>query len=166
MWDADPARVAEYIEKRRYTLDGVTYPNMGVSQIAQGFCEVDVLLDDNGAQFECMMVAGHVAFAVSSSSCLSSSSLSAVPPVEEDAEDAPRPGPPRRRGAAGATESARKGGKYDTLSPAPQWFMFVKGQRVSAMELPPAPSYPYQTYTRKEEKRTCWDTVTGGCVLT
>ena len=80
-------------------LDGVSYPALSPSQIAQGFCEVDVLLDDNGAQLECMMVAGHVAFAVSSLSSLSSSSLPAVPPAEEEAEETPRPGPPRRRGA-------------------------------------------------------------------
>ncbi|RDX44374.1 hypothetical protein OH76DRAFT_1096705 [Lentinus brumalis] len=52
---------------RRYLLDGVSYPPLSVSQIAEGFCEVDVLLDDNGVEYECMMVAGHVAMSMSSS---------------------------------------------------------------------------------------------------
>ena len=45
-------------------LDGVLYGNVGIDNIAPGFCEVDVKLDDNGEEFECMMVSGHCAMAV------------------------------------------------------------------------------------------------------
>ncbi len=72
-----------------YTLDGVPYFTIAIGSIPAGYCEVDVTLDDNGKVFDCMMVAGHVASAWSSS---------------------PNAGP----------------GAFDTISPAPQWFMFVK----------------------------------------
>ncbi|KDQ19405.1 hypothetical protein BOTBODRAFT_153311 [Botryobasidium botryosum FD-172 SS1] len=42
-------------------LDGVTYATIGLHQIPPGFCEVDVILDDNDEEFKCIMVAGHVA---------------------------------------------------------------------------------------------------------
>ena len=33
-----------------------------VTEIPPGYCEVDVTVDDNGIELDCMMVAGHVAF--------------------------------------------------------------------------------------------------------
>ncbi|OJT14294.1 hypothetical protein TRAPUB_9154 [Trametes pubescens] len=72
-----------------YTLDGVPYFTIAIGSIPAGYCEVDVTLDDNGKVFDCMMVAGHVASAWSSS---------------------PNAGPDA----------------FDTISPAPQRFMFVK----------------------------------------
>ncbi|EJF55565.1 hypothetical protein DICSQDRAFT_164213 [Dichomitus squalens LYAD-421 SS1] len=72
--------------ERRYVLDGISYPALSQTQMAEGFCEVDVLLDDNGQRFDCVMVAGHVAIAVS-----------------------------------GSAESQR-----DTLSPSPEWFIYIK----------------------------------------
>ncbi|TBU36770.1 hypothetical protein BD309DRAFT_1005204 [Dichomitus squalens] len=76
--------------ERRYVLDGISYPALSQTQMAEGFCEVEVLLDDNGQRFDCVMVAGHVAIAVS-----------------------------------GSAESRR-----DTLSPSPEWFIYIKNDRI------------------------------------
>jgi len=65
--------------------EGLRYPVIDTSNIPQGFCEVDVKLDDNGQEFDCMMVAGHVGYVASGTSAL------------------------------------------DTLQPAAEWFIFVKG---------------------------------------
>ena len=43
-------------------LDGVRYPAIDVADIPNGFCQVDIKLDDNGQEFRCMIVAGHVAY--------------------------------------------------------------------------------------------------------
>ncbi|PIL33398.1 hypothetical protein GSI_04019 [Ganoderma sinense ZZ0214-1] len=45
-----------------YTLDGVRFFDMPVSSIPPGYCEVDVIVDDDGHRLKCKMVAGHVAF--------------------------------------------------------------------------------------------------------
>ncbi|RPD58466.1 hypothetical protein L227DRAFT_505146 [Lentinus tigrinus ALCF2SS1-6] len=60
---------------KRYLLDGISYPALSASQIPHSYCEVDVLLDDNGTQFECMMVAGLVGFSMSSSGTGQSKSI-------------------------------------------------------------------------------------------
>ncbi|KAI0655733.1 hypothetical protein C8Q70DRAFT_923083 [Cubamyces menziesii] len=74
-------------KKLKYTLDGISFPAIDFSQIPTGCCTVDVLLDDNGKELDCSMVAGHV--------------------------------------AAEASASVM-GGEFDTLSPAPQWFLVAK----------------------------------------
>jgi len=45
-------------------LDNVSYPVIDSVDIPVGFGEVDVILDDNGVTFPCMMVSGHLAFSV------------------------------------------------------------------------------------------------------
>jgi hypothetical protein len=65
--------------------EGLRYPVIDTYNIPQGFCEVDVKLDDNGQKFDCVMVAGHVGYVASGKNAL------------------------------------------DTLQPAAEWFMFVKG---------------------------------------
>jgi hypothetical protein len=59
----NPVRVpSEYPEGSRLFVDGVLYPVLDFhNHIAVGFCDIDVKLEDNGEQFDCMMVAGHVA---------------------------------------------------------------------------------------------------------
>ena len=42
-------------------LDGVDYPIIDSQDVPTGFCEVDVKVDDNGRELECMMVSGHLA---------------------------------------------------------------------------------------------------------
>ncbi|EIW55111.1 uncharacterized protein TRAVEDRAFT_51237 [Trametes versicolor FP-101664 SS1] len=44
-----------------YTLDGVPYFTVDIESIPAGCCEVDVMVDDNGQQIPCTMIAGHVA---------------------------------------------------------------------------------------------------------
>ncbi|OBZ67751.1 hypothetical protein A0H81_12497 [Grifola frondosa] len=85
-----PIRLTD-IGRPSLLLNGVTYPPMSMSAIAEGYCEVDVDLEDNGERFDCKMVAGHLAMATS--------------------------------------RSVTGGKKEDTVSPSPQWFMFVKGKR-------------------------------------
>ncbi|KIM34764.1 hypothetical protein M413DRAFT_450071 [Hebeloma cylindrosporum] len=43
------------------SLDGTDYPIIDSHDVPTGFCEVDVKLNDNGEEFECIMVSGHVA---------------------------------------------------------------------------------------------------------
>ncbi|KAJ8481919.1 hypothetical protein ONZ51_g5702 [Trametes cubensis] len=71
----------------KYTLDGVSYFTLPFERIPDGYGEVDVMIDDDGKEIPCMMVAGNLAFSV--------------------------------------TEST-PGGKLDTVSPSPQWYMLQK----------------------------------------
>lgn len=41
-------------------LEGMRYPVIDTQDIPSGICQVDILLDDNGENLACMMVAGHV----------------------------------------------------------------------------------------------------------
>jgi len=43
-------------------LDGVPFATIQIGDVPAGLAEVDVSLDDNGKKFDCMMVAGHVAY--------------------------------------------------------------------------------------------------------
>lgn len=43
-------------------LDGLRYPVIDAADIPDGFCQVDIKLDDNGQELKCMIVAGHVAY--------------------------------------------------------------------------------------------------------
>ena len=45
-------------------LDKVSYPVIDSDDVPEGFCEVDVKLDDNGEILPCMMVSGHLAYSV------------------------------------------------------------------------------------------------------
>ncbi len=41
-------------------LDNMPYHFIDTNDIPPGYAEVDVLLDDNGVKFDCMLTAGHV----------------------------------------------------------------------------------------------------------
>jgi len=45
-------------------LDGISYSMINLNYVPVAFCEVDVKLNDNGVEFECMMVSGHVGSSV------------------------------------------------------------------------------------------------------
>ncbi|KZT00873.1 uncharacterized protein LAESUDRAFT_708199 [Laetiporus sulphureus 93-53] len=76
-------------DSRALVLDGVPYPQMSVLFIPEGYCAVNVALSENDLDLDCVMIAGHVATAV----------------------------------------SAEMGGnELNTVSPAPQWFIYVKGE--------------------------------------
>jgi len=47
-------------------VDGVRYPIVDLDSVPNGFCDVEVEMNDNGNEFECMMVSGHVGMAISS----------------------------------------------------------------------------------------------------
>lgn len=46
-------------------LDNARYPSIETAMIPNGFCEVDVVVDEFGAEYNCVMVAGHVGFTIS-----------------------------------------------------------------------------------------------------
>ncbi len=78
---ASPISEEERLESERYYVsDGlgfsfsappalffgdVRYPVVEFSKIPNGYCEVDVRIDEFGTEYECVMVAGHVGFVVS-----------------------------------------------------------------------------------------------------
>ncbi|TBU42171.1 hypothetical protein BD309DRAFT_1010448 [Dichomitus squalens] len=88
MTSAAPSRAFRGNSDSDYVLDGVEYFTLDMDDVAEGYCEVDVLLDDNGEEIKCEMLSGHVAMTIS--------------------------------------EGQEGSGSYDTLSPAPQWFLYVK----------------------------------------
>ncbi len=55
------------IAARDLVLDGTPYHHVVTAQVPVGFTSVDVKLNDNGASFDCAMVAGMVGMQVSSS---------------------------------------------------------------------------------------------------
>ena len=42
------------------TLDGIIYHTIDTDEIPAGVAEVDMKLDDNGQEFDCVLTAGHV----------------------------------------------------------------------------------------------------------
>lgn len=78
---ASPISEEERLESERYYVsDGLgfsfsappalffgdlRFPVVELSKIPNGYCEVDVRIDEFGTEYECMMVAGHVGFVVS-----------------------------------------------------------------------------------------------------
>lgn len=61
-----------------YTLDGIPFFMVPITDVPPGYCEVDVIVNDNGVELDCMMVAGHVAF--SGSSAAGSKAIDTVSP--------------------------------------------------------------------------------------
>ena len=45
-------------------LDNAYYPIIDSGDVPDGFCEVDIKLDDNGEKLPCMIVSGHLALSV------------------------------------------------------------------------------------------------------
>jgi len=45
-------------------LGDLRYPVVALSKVPSGVCEVDVLVNDNGTEYDCKMVAGHIGFTV------------------------------------------------------------------------------------------------------
>ena len=93
----------------QYSLDGVPYPTVSMRDIPAGYAGVDVSIDD-GTVIQCKMVAGHVAAAASVSPTPSlsfSSTPSSLQPQLEPAREGP----------------------CNTLSPAPQWFLYAKAEK-------------------------------------
>ncbi|KAI0356038.1 hypothetical protein OH77DRAFT_1520601 [Trametes cingulata] len=60
-------KINHTIGSAAYTLDGIRYPTIDIRDVPAGYCEVDVIVDDNGIVYDCMMVAGHVAVAATAS---------------------------------------------------------------------------------------------------
>ena len=102
-------------------LDGVQYTTLDISDIPPGFCEVDVLLNDNGVKFNCMMVSGLVGTWVLDSNAL-------------------------RRGQE-KEEGREREGERDKVTPFAAWFMFVK----DTAELQPADFERARMEEREEE---------------
>ncbi|KAM5533647.1 hypothetical protein V8D89_012695 [Ganoderma adspersum] len=62
---SEPSRGSVMVEGRgspTYTLDGIPFFMVPLADVPPRYCEVDVIVNDNGDELDCMMVAGHVAF--------------------------------------------------------------------------------------------------------
>ena len=101
VWDGDGNWLVSSRNDDGYTLDGVSYFTFNNLRIPAGFSAVDVSLHDCRRKYLCKMLAGHVAVALTSSD---------------------------RDGNAQACEHVDADGEvvYDTIRPAPQWFMYMK----------------------------------------
>jgi hypothetical protein len=94
------------------TLDKVIFPvvNLSSSEVAEGFAEVEVKLNDNGKEIDCIMVAGIVGSRISSS------------------KDRPLDLSPSASSWSlfGFGKSGNKGKENDTVSPVPGWWLLEK----------------------------------------
>ena len=61
-WNTKGERLGYIPSRGGLVLDGVPFGTVKIGDVPAGLAEVDVLLDDNGEKFDCMMVAGHVAY--------------------------------------------------------------------------------------------------------
>ncbi|TDL17781.1 hypothetical protein BD410DRAFT_882687 [Rickenella mellea] len=71
-WDMPPINVdhddfdPDDYERRPLVYGGMAYPLLDTNDLPRGYCEVDVVLDDNGEEINCTMLAGHVGVTYSS----------------------------------------------------------------------------------------------------
>ncbi|KAJ6523716.1 hypothetical protein B0H19DRAFT_1201115 [Mycena capillaripes] len=109
--------------------DGTPYHHTNSKKISPGYANVDVTLDDNGARFDCAMVAGVVGTRVSSSGPGGDSNLEEEAEEEEEGSgngEGVGKGKRKRRGKGRAKQKARRKGKDDTVSPVAGWWIFIK----------------------------------------
>lgn len=49
------------LRKKPLIIEGMEYPLISINDIPSGFCDADVLVNDNGQELRCVVVAGHIA---------------------------------------------------------------------------------------------------------
>ncbi|KDR73964.1 hypothetical protein GALMADRAFT_157785 [Galerina marginata CBS 339.88] len=64
--DGEEEEEQEQPKKSHLLLDGAQYHQIDSQDVPSGYSEVDVLLDDDGTEYKCMMVAGHVGMRIRS----------------------------------------------------------------------------------------------------
>lgn len=103
---------------------------MSVLFVPEGFCEADAVLMDGAQELRCMMIAGHIAMAVSATPAPDAGAeVGKKGEVDASKEGAEANAVGEEVSAHGSAGSEETTGERRGVSPAPQWVVFLRQER-------------------------------------